>query len=201
MEEWIKDLMNGWGYFGVAFLVALENLFPPIPSEFILTFGGFMTTRTNMTVIGVIIASTVGSVAGAICLYYVGKLVSLQRLKKILGGRVGTVLRLRPRDIDRSVDWFQNHGYITVFFCRFIPVIRSLISIPAGVARMPLAPFITYTTLGTILWNTVLIVLGAWAGDNWSDILDTFNRYKYYLLIPVVIIGGYFLYKFYKRRR
>ncbi|MGM9950375.1 MAG: DedA family protein [Lysinibacillus sp.] len=201
MEEWIKDLMNGWGYFGVAFLVALENLFPPIPSEFILTFGGFMTTRTDMTVIGVIIASTIGSVAGAICLYYVGKLVSLSRLKKILSGKVGTVLRLRPRDIDRSVDWFQNHGYMAVFFCRFIPVVRSLISIPAGVARMPLAPFITYTTLGTILWNTVLIVLGAWAGDNWSEILDVFNRYKYYLLIPVVVFGGYFLYKFYKRRR
>ena len=66
---------------------------------------------------------------------------------------------------------------------------------------MPLTPFIIYTTLGTILWNTILIVLGAWAGDNWSDILDTFNRYKYYLLIPVVIVGGYFLYKLYKRRR
>lgn len=201
MEEWIKDLMNSWGYFGVAFLVALENLFPPIPSEFILTFGGFMTTRTNMTVIGVIIASTIGSVVGAICLYFLGKLVSLSVLKKILSGKTGKVLRLKPRDIDRSVDWFQSHGYITVFFCRFIPVIRSLISIPAGVARMPLIPFLTYTTLGTVLWNTILIVLGAWAGDNWSHILDVFNRYKYYLFIPVIVFGSYFFYQFYKRRK
>ncbi len=201
MEEWITDLMNNWGYFGVAFLVALENLFPPIPSEFILTFGGFMTTRTNMTVSGVIMSSTIGSVAGAICLYYIGKLVSLSLLKKILAGKLGTFLRLKPRDIDRSVDWFQQRGYLTVFFCRFIPVIRSLISIPAGVARMPLLPFITYTVLGTVLWNTILIVLGALAGDNWSVILDMFNRYKYYLFIPVIVFGSYFLYKFYSTRK
>lgn len=201
MEEWITDLMNNWGYFGVAFLVALENLFPPIPSEFILTFGGFMTTRTNMTVPGVIMSSTIGSVAGAICLYYIGKLVSLSLLKKILAGKLGTFLRLKPRDIDRSVDWFQQRGYLTVFFCRFIPVIRSLISIPAGVARMPLLPFITYTVLGTVLWNTILIVLGALAGDNWSVILDMFNRYKYYLFIPVIVFGSYFLYKFYSTRK
>lgn len=201
MEEWITDLMNNWGYFGVAFLVALENLFPPIPSEFILTFGGFMTTRTNMTVSGVIMSSTIGSVAGAICLYYIGKLVSLSLLKKILAGKLGTFLRLKPRDIDRSVDWFQQRGYLTVFFCRFIPVIRSLISIPAGVARMPLLPFITYTVLGTMLWNTILIVLGALAGDNWSVILDMFNRYKYYLFIPVIVFGSYFLYKFYSTRK
>ncbi|KGR82010.1 DedA family protein [Lysinibacillus odysseyi] len=201
MEEWITDLMNNWGYFGVAFLVALENLFPPIPSEFILTFGGFMTTRTNMTVPGVIMSSTIGSVAGAICLYYIGKLVSLSLLKKILAGKLGTFLRLKPRDIDRSVDWFQRRGYLTVFFCRFIPVIRSLISIPAGVARMPLLPFITYTVLGTVLWNTILIVLGALAGDNWSVILDMFNRYKYYLFIPVIVFGSYFLYKFYSTRK
>lgn len=201
MEEWITDLMNNWGYFGVAFLVALENLFPPIPSEFILTFGGFMTTRTNMTVPGVIMSSTIGSVAGAICLYYIGKLVSLSLLKKMLAGKLGTFLRLKPRDIDRSVDWFQQRGYLTVFFCRFIPVIRSLISIPAGVARMPLLPFITYTVLGTVLWNTILIVLGALAGDNWSVILDMFNRYKYYLFIPVIVFGSYFLYKFYSTRK
>lgn len=197
----MTELMNSWGYFGVAFLVALENLFPPIPSEFILTFGGFMTTRTSMTVPGVIISSTIGSVAGAICLYYVGKLVSLSFLKKMLAGRTGTILRLRPRDIDRAVDWFQERGYMAVFFCRFIPVIRSLISIPAGVARMPLIPFLTYTLLGTVLWNTILIVLGAWAGDNWSYILDLFNRYKYYLFIPVIVFGSYFLYRFYKTRK
>lgn len=201
MEQWIEQLMSDWGYIGVAFLIALENLFPPIPSEFILTFGGFMTTRTSMTVVGVIIASTIGSVFGAICLYMVGKLVRLSVLKRFLSGRMGLILRLKPSDVDKAMVWFQKHGLLTVFFCRFVPVIRSLISIPAGVARMNMTLFLVYTTLGSLIWNTVLICLGAWAGDNWESILATFDSVKYYIFIPVAIIVAYYGYKFVQSRK
>lgn len=201
MEKWIEQLMNDWGYFGVAFLVALENLFPPIPSELILTFGGFMTTRSEMTVLGVIVASTIGSLVGAIILYSIGKLVQLARLKKLISGKLGKVVRLKPQNIDSAVEWFQTHGFITVFLCRFIPVIRSLISIPAGVARMPIVVFIHYTALGIIIWNTVLIVLGAWAGENWTMILTLFDHYKYYLFIPFGIIVIYSLIRFYQGKK
>lgn len=201
MEQWIEQLMNDWGYLGVAFLIALENLFPPIPSEFILTFGGFMTTRTEMNIVGVIIASTVGSLIGAICLYMVGKTVRPSVLKRFLAGRIGRILRLKPNDVDKAMVWFQRHGLLTVFFCRFVPVIRSLISIPAGVARMNMMLFIIYTTLGSVIWNTVLILLGAWAGENWTDILATFDSMKYYIFIPVAIIVAYYGYKFIKSRK
>lgn len=187
--------MNDWGYIGVAFLIALENLFPPIPSEFILTFGGFMTTRTNMTVVGVIIAATVGSIIGAICLYYVGRVVRPSVLKKFLSGRFGKMLRLKPTDVDRSMAWFNKHGILTVFFCRFVPVIRSLISIPAGFARMKFGMFLLLTTLGSMIWNTVLIVLGAWAGENWNIILETFDSIKYYIFIPVGLVILYFIWQ------
>jgi len=195
MENWIEQIMNDWGYIGVAILVALENVFPPIPSELILTFGGFMTTYTVMTVGGVIVSSTIGSLVGAIILYKIGQLVKLTRLKRLLSGKIGKLLRLKPRHIDSSVAWFQKHGFITVFLCRFLPVIRSLISIPAGIARMPMWIFIQYTILGNVIWNTILIVLGAWAGDNWHAILTLFDHYKYYLFIPVIVFSSYFIYQ------
>lgn len=195
MENWIEQIMNDWGYIGVAILVALENVFPPIPSELILTFGGFMTTYTVMTIGGVIVSSTIGSLVGAIILYKIGQLVKLTRLKELLSGKIGKLLRLKPRHIDSSVEWFQKHGFITVFLCRFLPVIRSLISIPAGIARMPMWIFIQYTILGNVIWNTILIVLGAWAGDNWHIILTLFDHYKYYLFIPVIVFCSYFIYQ------
>ncbi|WP_431026816.1 DedA family protein [Lysinibacillus sp. LZ02] len=201
MENWIEGIMSEWGYIGIALLVALENIFPPIPSEFILTFGGFMAIRTAMTVPGVIIASTIGSVAGAICLYSIGKLVQLSTLKRLLAGKIGWILRLHPKDIDSAAVWFQKHGFVTVFLCRFIPVIRSLISIPAGIARMPFLLFIHYTALGTLIWNTVLIMLGAWAGDNWSIIVSTFDQYKYYLFVPIGIFIIYSMFRFNKRQK
>ncbi len=195
MEQWIEQLMNAWGYIGVAFLIALENLFPPIPSEFILTFGGFMTTRTEMTIVGVIIASTIGSIIGAICLYLVGRVVRPSILKKYLASRFGKILRLKPTDVDRAMMWFNKHGILTVFFCRFVPVIRSLISIPAGFARMKFGIFIIFTLLGSIIWNTVLILLGAWAGENWHAILETFDSVKYLIFIPVGLIIIYYIVK------
>ena len=138
MESVITGLVSRFGYWGVLLLIAVENIFPPIPSEVILTFGGFLTTCTEMTPPGVILFSTLGSVAGAIVLYGVGRLLAPQRLEALLSGRVGRVLKMESADVHKASDWFAAHGWPSVFYCRCIPILRSLISIPAGMAGMVL---------------------------------------------------------------
>lgn len=200
MQEFIIQMMNQFGYFGVFFLIALENIFPPIPSEVILLFGGFMTTYTKLNVIGVVIASTLGSLLGAIVLYYIGKILNKERLKKIIHGKIGKVLRLKASDIDKADHWFDTKGNKTVFFCRFIPIVRSLISIPAGMSEMPMGKFLIYTTVGTMIWNTVLTVLGNKVGENWEDILLIFENYSHIAAIVLVIIFIVGVYYFYHKK-
>lgn len=200
MQEFIIQMMNQFGYFGVFFLIALENIFPPIPSEVILLFGGFMTTYTKLNVIGVVIASTLGSLLGAIVLYYIGKILNKERLKKIIHGKIGKVLRLKASDIDKADHWFDTKGNKTVFFCRFIPIVRSLISIPAGMSEMPMGKFLLYTTVGTMIWNTVLTVLGNKVGENWEDILLIFENYSHIAAIVLVIIFIVGVYYFYHKK-
>ena len=142
MQEMIIEIMNNFGYLGVFLLIAIENVFPPIPSEVILLFGGFMTTFSDMNIVGVIIASTLGSILGAIVLYYIGKILNKERLKKIITSKPGKILRLKPEDIDKADNWFDTKGNKTVFFCRFVPIIRSLISIPAGMSEMTMKKFL-----------------------------------------------------------
>ena len=134
MEEWIKGLVEQFGYWGVFFLIAIENVFPPIPSEVILTFSGFLTYSTNLTVFGVVLVSTAGSVIGAVILYGIGLLLDVERLEKIID-KYGKVLRLTREDIYKADAWFDKYGIWTVLFCRVIPLVRSLISIPAGMSN------------------------------------------------------------------
>ena len=170
MESVITGLVSRFGYWGVLLLIAVENIFPPIPSEVILTFGGFLTTCTEMTPPGVILFSTLGSVAGAIVLYGVGRLLAPQRLEALLSGRVGRVLKMESADVHKASDWFAAHGWPSVFYCRCIPILRSLISIPAGMAGMHPAPFLLLTTVGSLLWNILLVYLGALAGQSWPAV-------------------------------
>lgn len=200
MQAIIISLMNKFGYFGVMFLVAIENIFPPIPSEVILAFGGFMTTYTKLTIIGVIISSTIGSVLGAIILYYIGKLLNKERLIKIVSGKIGKILCLKAKDIESADEWFDTKGNITVFFCRFIPIVRSLISIPAGMSEMPFSRFILLTSLGTIIWNTVLVILGSIMGASWEKIVDFVSKYAFITLIVLVIIVILVVFLFYRKR-
>lgn len=190
MQDLIIEIMNNFGYIGVFLLIAIENVFPPIPSEVILLFGGFMTTFTNMNIIGVIIASTLGSLLGAIILYYIGKILNKERLKKIITSKPGKLLRLTPEDIDKADDWFDKKGNKTVFFCRFIPVIRSLISIPAGMSEMPMKKFLIYTTIGSAIWNSALTIAGSIVGENWTSILEIMDNYSH---IAVIILGIIFI--------
>lgn len=183
--------MEQFGYIGVAFLIMIENLFPPIPSEVILTFGGFMTTNTSLSIIGMIIASTIGAVVGAAILYGVGTLLDVERLEKIVD-KYGNILRITKDDIHKADSWFDRHGVWTVFFCRFVPLIRSLISLPAGMANMSFGLFMLFTTLGTVIWNTVLIYLGAAVGSQWETIVAYMDIYSNvaYVLLAILLIAA-----------
>lgn len=187
MQEIIISFMDQFGYLGIMLLVALENVFPPIPSEVILAFGGFMTTYTSLHVVGVIISATIGSVVGAIILYFIGKLLNKERLISIVSGKVGKILRLKPKDIEKADKWFDERGNVAVFFCRFVPIVRSLISIPAGMSDMPIRSFLLFTTIGTLIWNIVLVILGSKMGENWTKIVDFISEYASITLVVLVI--------------
>ncbi|MEG1270084.1 MAG: DedA family protein [Ruthenibacterium sp.] len=170
MRETIFAVLSGYGYGGVFFLIALENIFPPIPSEVILTFGGFLTTCTDLTLWGVIFAATLGSVLGAALLYGAGRLLRGEKPAALLDGKIGKILHLEAADVQKASDWFNRRGWPCVFYCRCIPILRSLISIPAGMAEMRLVPFFLLTISGSLLWNIVLVSLGAWAGARWNAV-------------------------------
>lgn len=201
MQEIILSIMNAYGYLGVFLLIMIENVFPPIPSEVILLFGGFMTTYSKLSIVGMIVASTLGSLFGAIILYYIGKIFNKDRLKKIISGKLGKILRLKASDIDKADSWFDNKGNKTVFFCRFVPLIRSLISIPAGMSEMPILKFIIYTVVGSLIWNAVLIIVGSIVGENWTSILNILDTYSHVVVILVAIIFIVGIYIFYKKRK
>lgn len=200
MEAWITGVMESYGYAGIFFLILMENIFPPIPSEVVLTVGGFMTTTSGMTVFGVIAASTAGSVSGAIILYYLGRWLSVERLEGIIE-RHGKWLRVKKQDLYKADAWFDRYGNWTVFFGRLIPVVRSLISIPAGMSGMKLKWFLLFTTAGTLIWNTILVFIGSAVGENREAImrqLELYSNFVYVLLILGAIVGVWY---FIRKRR
>lgn len=200
MQDFIFMVLNKYSYFGIFFLIFIENIFPPIPSEIILLLSGFMTSYTSLNVILMIVFSSLGSLLGAILLYYIGKILNKDRLKKIVRGKIGKVLFLKEKDIDKADAWFDNKGNKSVFFCRFVPIVRSLISIPAGMSEMPMVKFIVYTFCGSLIWNTVLICLGHTLSDNWSIMLDILDKYKIIAIVIMLCIFIYVLYRFYKNK-
>ena len=200
MQALIISMMNKFGYFGILFLIAIENVFPPIPSEVILGFGGFMTTYTKLNILGVIIFATLGSVIGAIILYYIGRILNRERLAKIVRGKIGKILFLKEEDIEKAYGWFDKKGYKTVFFCRFVPIVRSLISIPAGMSEMKLPKFLIYTTIGSLIWNTVLVVIGSTLGENWEKLVLVMDEYSTIALILIIILFFVLVFMFYKNK-
>ena len=201
MQATIISIMNKFGYLGVFFLIAVENIFPPIPSEVILLFGGFMTTYSKLNIIGVIVSSTLGSLVGAIILYYIGKILNKERLKKIVKGKIGKILRLKAKDIDKADEWFDTKGNKTVFFCRFVPILRSLISIPAGISEMEMPKFLIYTIIGSAIWNSVLTILGSMVGKKWESIVDIFDKYSHITLFALIILFIIFVFIYFKKRK
>lgn len=204
MQEIIIGILNQFGYLGIFLLITIENIFPPIPSEVILTFGGFMTTYTEMNVWGVIWAATGGSVMGAIILYVIGKFLNAERLERLFNSKLGKLLRLKKEDVRKAESWFLKRGNKAVFFCRFVPIVRSLISIPAGVARMKFSPFLILTVIGTFIWNVVLVFLGRVAGDAWETIAHYVDIYSmiaavFFALAAILIVAIFVKKRFLKR--
>lgn len=204
MQDTILNIINSYGYLGVAFLIMIENVFPPIPSEIILIFSGFLTTYSDLTPENMVIASTIGSVVGAIIIYLIGYVINIEVIEKFLDTKFGKLLFLKKEDIERSRQWFLKYNGKAVFICRFIPLIRSLISFPAGMTKMKFLPFLIYTVVGTGIWNTVLIILGRIAGDKWEVVLEysnLYNRIAFIIFLFVLAIAGLVYYKKYHKKK
>ena len=186
MLDWITNLMNSAGYGAVVFLMFIENVFPPIPSELIMPMAGFTVTQGQMIFIGVVIAGTLGSVLGALPLYYAGKWVGQERLQA-WADRHYRWLTVSSKDLARSRHWFDRHGGKAVFLCRLVPGIRSLISIPAGINNMNMGSFLLYTSLGSGVWSTLLAYAGLKLGENYTRVDEYVGPISY------VVLGGLLL--------
>ena len=169
MSDWIISFVEALGYWGILCLMFLENVFPPIPSELIMPLAGFDAARGTLTFPGVILAGTAGSILGQVPLYLLGRWAGAERLEH-WAERHGKWLGVSARDIRRATNWFERHGGRAVFFCRFVPGLRSLISIPAGIAGMNLLPFLLLSGIGMGLWAAVLTAVGALLGAHFEKV-------------------------------
>lgn len=193
--------MESAGYLGVFLLIALENVFPPIPSEIILAFGGFMTTQTSLQPFFVILCATAGSLLGAVILYFLGRLLGLERILKFTD-KCGKYIGLKRAQIEKADAWHRKHENKTVFFCRMVPVLRSLISIPAGISKMNFTSFMLLTAFGSLIWNTALVMAGAILGENWESVIRFLDTYKIVVIIlAAAIITGIILFKIIKSKK
>ncbi len=178
--------MESLGYVGIALLMFLENLFPPIPSELIMPLAGFTVARGEMNFTLAIIAGVVGTVVGAFPWYYAGKLISEPRLEK-LADKYGKWISISAKDITKANNWFNQHGVKAVFFCRLVPGVRTLISLPAGINNMGIIPFTLYSTLGTALWVLFLTTTGYLLGDHYDLVEEYLGPISKIVLISLVI--------------
>lgn len=195
MQEWIMMLIENYGYISLFVLMIVENIFPPIPSEVILTFAGFMTSMTYLTVFGVIVVGSCGSFIGGLVLYYLGRLLTPQRLEKLLEGSLAKRLHFHKRRCSKDTRLVFKHGKKAVFFGRLVPMIRSFISIPAGMAQMSLVSYSLYTLLGTLLWDSILVLLGTYLGNQWDYISTIMSQYDFIWKILIGFIIIYWLFK------
>ncbi|WP_330291382.1 DedA family protein [Streptomyces sp. NBC_00576] len=187
--QWVTDLMDTLGAPGAGLAIALENLFPPLPSEVILPLAGFAASTGQLSLLAALLWTTAGSVVGALALYGVGALLGRDRTVA-LAARLPLV---KVADIEKTEAWFLRHGTKAVFFGRMIPVFRSLISVPAGVERMPLPTFLGLTTLGSALWNTAFVCAGYLLGDNWAEVATVVSAYSKVVLIGAAVALAAFI--------
>lgn len=199
MNDFIISFTNSYGYIGVLILIFLENIFPPIPSELILLASGFLITKTNLNIFIMIIFATLGSLLGGILLYYLASLLNKNTLIKLINSKALRFLNLKEKDIDLSFNWFNKKGNISVLICRCIPFLRSLISLPAGIFKMSFIKFLLYTIIGSLVWNSVIIVIGYVVGDNFLVINEVLKKYSYLFVALITIIVVIVIFR--KRRK
>ncbi|MEN3535288.1 DedA family protein [Microbispora sp. ZYX-F-249] len=181
---WAMELTESLGAPGAGVAIALENLFPPLPSEIILPLAGFTASRGDMSLVAALLWTTAGSVVGALALYCVGALLGRERTLA-LARRLPLV---KTADIEKAEAWFARHGVKAVFFGRMVPVVRSLISVPAGVERMPIGTFLLFTTLGSLIWNTVFVLAGYLLGENWHLVEEYMGIVSKVVVAAVVLV-------------
>lgn len=200
MRVWIEGLILSLGYVGIALIMLVENLFPPIPSELVMPFAGFLAARGELNFVGVLAAGVLGSVAGAVILYGFGAWAG-ERLVRPLVVAYGRWLLLSEEDFDRAMAIFGRFGQVAVLAGRLMPLVRSLISVPAGMNRMPLGPFVLLTTTGTLLWNLLLAGAGWWLGARWDDILLFTKQYERGVLVTLAVVAAGWVISQLARRR
>ncbi|HEX6141234.1 MAG TPA: DedA family protein [Geminicoccaceae bacterium] len=188
--DFISKAVEQSGYLGITLLMFAENLFPPIPSEVIMPLAGYSAGRGNLDIVLVVIAGSIGSLAGALLWYYVGRWVGHERLRRF-ASRYGRLLTVEPRELDSAFAWFQDHGGKAVFFGRLIPAVRTLISVPAGIFDMPMTRFLLWSGLGTMIWTTVLAMAGYALGDQHQKVAAWMNPISYGVLGLLVVIYLY----------
>ncbi|MEU0466402.1 MULTISPECIES: DedA family protein [unclassified Amycolatopsis] len=184
LAGWAVSLMESLGGPGAAIIVGLDNLFPPIPSELVLPLAGFSAGQGTFSLLEALAWTTFGSVAGAVIVYWLGALLGRDRTRALLL-RIPLV---KASDFDRTEAWFAKHGTKAVFFGRMVPIFRSLISLPAGIERMPFGRFLVLTTLGSLIWNTIFVVAGYLLGANWH-VVDRYAGFFQYAVIGAVAIA------------
>ncbi len=200
MIDWATEVIDSIGLLGVAMLVALESVIPPIPSELVLLLAGFNVDQGNFSFLGAVIAATIGSVVGALILYALGAFLSEERLMWLLH-KVGRFVGFTKKDIDRGFDWFERHGAPVVFFGRLIPLVRSVVSVPAGAARMPLTKFVLWTALGSAVWNVVWVAIGQVLGDQWEKADAWAGTFQYVVVALIAVVGLGFIVRNLRRRK
>ena len=200
LATWVQDVIEQLGYLGVALLVVLENVFPPIPSEIVLPFAGFVAQQGSDSVVLMILAATVGSVIGALIMYWIAAIIGDERLHAFTR-RFGKWVQIREADLTRAEEWFDRHAMSAVLVGRCVPLIRSVVSIPAGFRRMKLIPYIAYTFLGSLVWNIALVGAGAVLGENWERVEPVVATFQW--IVIVVILAGLarLAYVVFQRRR
>lgn len=188
---WVQELIIAMGYLGLGIVMFLENIFPVIPSEAVLPMAGWLVFENegNFTLWGVTLVGTISSVAGGLVFYGVGYWFGEQRVRGLLR-RYGKWFLLKESDFDTALAWFDRYGEQVIFLGRLVPIVRSLVSIPAGIARMNLGLFNLYTAFGTALWSFILALMGFLLGKNWALVMVWVERYEMVViaLIAVVII-------------
>jgi membrane protein DedA with SNARE-associated domain len=181
---WVADVIASLGAVGVGIMTLVENLFPPIPSEIVLPLGGYLASQGRISLVGALVASTLGSLLGAVLLYELASWAGKDRLRRI----VHAIPLLDWDDVDRADAWFEDHGTAVTFFGRFVPGVRSLVSIPAGTSSMSRPTFWLYTTLGSAIWNTIFVMAGYWLGSSWDTVGKYSDWFNYGVLVIVVAI-------------
>lgn len=196
MFDKIVEVVSAFGYLGVFLLMLLENIFPPIPSELIMPLAGFVAARGDLNFIGVILVGTAGSVVGALPWYYAGAKLGQERMKR-LAKRWGHWLTLSPEDVDKASNWFDRHGKGAVFFGRLIPAVRTLISVPAGIAGMSMTKFLIYSTLGSLIWTALLALAGFVLESQYEKVSQYLDPVSTGVVVLMVL---YYLYRLIRQR-